>query len=241
MTTKESFADTLRFFEGCFELHAVFDDFLTLIMCPLLRNADGTVGDFPRYHSIMQRYAVDDLFKLFNRMYIALYLETVARKSSVQGSDVLGECYEDLIGREVLMPSWGACMEIASTIAETVPIVAGQPVEIVLRETYSGRLLLALARRFGKRPVYFGIESAAIFQKMTLVNLLMHHVHYGEVLHFNPADANAFVQSCRLTPLPPRFECINAKEQSKAWQHFEKHEKLQAMKSSFQPTKSEKQ
>lgn len=217
-----------------YDLHSVFDDFLTLCICTMGMNPVTRLSyDEDLYLETISKYKGKDIVNVFPKLYAYLIMEMEARVDDSQGNDVIGEYYEQTISMQKhkgqFFTPWPLCVFMAECLASDSE-VRSEPVRVLDPACGSGRMLLASARSNRKRTqtrhVYYGIDIDRRCVKMTAINLFLNGIFNGEVLCTDALNPVEFNGSYTMSFLPFGLFRIADKEQSALWKMMQ-YQKLQ--------------
>lgn len=217
---KETFASTLECFQWKYDLHKVFDDFLTMSICAVTRNPVTGLSHYEDlYLETIKPYKNDELRFQFPKMFALLVAEIEALVGTC--NDVLGTYYEAHFlkkGTQQFFTPWNICMFMAKSSFETVEHPEEQePIRILEPACGSGRMLLAASQVSGKHHHFYGVDIDATCVKMTALNLFLNGLFHSEVACCNFLMPDDFRFSYRLSFLPLGIFRIEEKEQSPLW------------------------
>jgi type I restriction-modification system DNA methylase subunit len=141
-----------------------------------------------------------------------------ARLHDGQGNDVLGGFYEVHLyrkGASQYFTTWPVCMFMASITHNDTQ--REFPLRILDPCCGSGRMLIAGSRNFGPEHFYFGIDIDHTCVKMSVLNMFLNGIFFGEVMWANALNPDDFQMSYKLSMYPLGIFRIQEKEQSLLW------------------------
>jgi hypothetical protein len=220
---KNTIASFESFFEAFgfkYDLHTVFDDFLTMALCAVTRNPATGISHYEDlYLQTVERYKTDELRFLFPKMFSVLVEEMEALKD--QCNDVLGAFYEQHLykkGAQQFFTPWPICEFMAKSTLEYAAEEERKAKRILEPACGSGRMLLAAAKVYGRDHYYYGVDIDPTCVKMTALNLFLNGIFGGEVLCGNFLLPDDFTVSYKVSLFPLGIFRIENKEESPLWQ-----------------------
>ncbi|MBK6484069.1 MAG: N-6 DNA methylase [Chitinophagaceae bacterium] len=222
MKTKQTFESLMDQFQDHFDLHTVFDDFLTIAIALCGRNPHtGRSFDEALYLQVIEKYKHHDLRCNFPKMLSTLTLQVTERIESNQGCDILGEYYESRLGNEKtseLFIPYPICRFMArSAISNVERINPKTRFQVLDPECGSGRMMIDMAFVSGKKHHYFGIDSNLTFVKMTVLSLFLCGVVSAEVMCADADIPHDFHGSYKISLWPYGIFRQDVKERSQLW------------------------
>ncbi len=218
-SNKENFETLINSFQPKYELHTVFDDFLTMSICAVTRNPKTGLSHYEDvYLKTIERYKTDQLRFVFPKMFAALTNEMEELKEEC--NDVLGMYYEknqSKKGSQQFFTPWVICQFMAQSTLECSEDIENSPKRILEPACGSGRMLLAAAKVCGKNQHFYAVDIDSTCVKMTALNLFLNGMFNSEVMCGNFLMSNDFRFSYRLSFLPLGIFRIDKKEKSPLW------------------------
>ncbi len=218
---KETFSALLESFTYRYDLHTVFEDFLTMSLCAVTKNyATGKSHYEELYMEAIAPYANDELRFRFPKMFATLVAEMEERTGSSLGNDVLGDYYERNLpkkGKSQFFTPWPVCQFMAKSSIEHTERSDNRPLRILEPACGSGRLLLAAAREAGPSNEFYGIDLDHTCVKMTALNLFLNGMFRSEVMCADALLPDDFQVSYVISLVPIGIFRIDKKEDSRLW------------------------
>ena len=225
MTKKvETFEHLMESFRYQFDVQTAFDDFLTIALCAVTRDANTGLSVYEDlYLETIAKYKDSELRFKFPDLFGVLITEMDNRAGS--GNDVLGEYFERNVtrgrGGQYFTP-WPVCKLMTSCVVGDQP--ESSPVLRILDPACgSGRMLLAGSETHGKQHYYYGIDIDQMCVKMAILNLFLNGVFHAEVMCADALKAGDFRISYRTSFLPLGIFRITEKEQSQLWHRYQSY------------------
>ena len=204
-----------------YDVHNVFEDFLTLTMCAVTRNpASGKSHYEDLYMDTIAKYAKDEIRHDFPKMFTALVEEMEERVGGDTGNDVLGEYYELHLakkGKSQFFTPWPICEFMSKSSIEAVERTDGKPLRILEPACGSGRMLLSVAKHAGPHNEFYAVDLDHTCVKMTAINLFLNGVFNSEVMCADFLFPDNFQISYVISFLPIGIFRIEEKENSRLW------------------------
>lgn len=221
---QQTFVSVIKQFEYHFDLHTVFDDFLTMSICTMGYNPQTRKSyDEELYIETIEKYKDSELRFNFPKLYGLLVTEMTDRFDSGEGYDVLGEFYESNLARKgasQFFTPWPICMFMAKSTAEQViqnNEETTRPLRIIDPACGSGRMLLASQKCNGSTHEYYGIDIDHTCVKMTALNMFLSGMFRSEALCANALVPEDFKVSYYTSFLPFGLFRVHDKEKSRLW------------------------
>lgn len=224
-----SFAEIMLSFTPRYELHRVFDDFLTMSIASCGRNPEtGLSYDEDLYLETIAPYKDDPLRFAFGTAFGQLVLEMTDRiiDQDGRGWDVMGEFFEQYLITPVaqkkkgqIFTPWAICRFMAEiTRRETA---ATEVLHILDPACGSGRMHLAASRVFGVEHLYWAIDIDPVCVKMTALNYFLSGIQ-GEVMCANALLPDDFMGSYLISLAPyPCIRRITDRQESFLWNRMQ--------------------
>ena len=218
----DTFASLLLSFQPRFDLHMVFEDFLTLTLCSFSRNPEtGLSYQEDLYLSTIEKYKNEELRFLFPKMLASLINEMENRFDGDTGWDILGEFYEQHLpkkGFSQFFTPWPICTFMAKcSFDEAQNASPDKPLKILEPACGSGRMLLACKKERGTFHEYYAVDIDATCVKMTAINLFLSGMFYAEVMCANPLIPESFNFSYKISFVPFGVFRVTEKTESRLW------------------------
>jgi hypothetical protein len=216
----ETFESLISSFQYKYDLHTVFDDFLTMSICSVTRNPKTGLSHYEDlYLKTIERYKTDQLRFVFPKMFAALVIEMEELKEEC--NDVLGIYYEMNLskkGSQQFFTPWQICEFMAtSTLDINTERKEGEPLRILEPACGSGRMLLAAAKVHGKEHCFYAVDIDPTCVKMTALNLFLNGIFNSEVLCGNFLIPEDFSFSYQLSFVPLGIFRFEEREKSPLW------------------------
>ncbi len=217
-----TFASLTREFQYHFDLHSVFDDFLTMAIASFGRTLETGLSFYEDlYMGIIPKYKDHKLVDHFPKMLGCLVVEMENRRKDSQGNDVLGDFHQEHLykkGRGQFFTPWHVCEMMTQITGPKTIGNSNKPLRILDPCCGSGRLLVAGSRIHGINSEYYGIDLDNICVKMSALNMFLNGIFHGEVMWADALMPDDFKMSYKLSFLPFGIFRIQQKEQSLLWQ-----------------------
>lgn len=218
-SNSETFDTLLESFRFKYDLHTVFDDFLTMSMCSVTRDPITGLSHYEDlYLKTIEPYREDPHRYVFPKMFAALVNEMEELKDGC--NDVLGACYEKNFykkGKQQYFTPWPICEFMARSTLQSDEKQERSKKRILEPACGSGRMLLAAAQVHGKEHFYYAVDVDHTCVKMTALNLFLNGMFNAEVMCGNFLSPNDFRISYRISLLPLGIFRIEKKEDSPLW------------------------
>ena len=191
-----------------YEIKDLFSDLLTVMLWDLSSNRSYAEISREGYADLILRYVDRRPYVDFHRVFTAVITDMQARRYSPDGSDVLGDFYEQYLAEEFDLPLFtpqSLCDQAALMLARGVQdedAFRKKPQRFIDSTCGSGRALVAAGRTYGVHHHFYGVASHELHAKIATLNLFLSGMHRGEVLWADAAEPAYFKASYILRSCP---------------------------------------